>query len=143
MFLESVSLWQLTESHLCFVAHLHLQRAAWVGMLIRCVHLRTNPFEYYDNIWQTSSTEWQGWPTASENYCLSRNIGPLMFFPRQTIFKASRFNKLCWSPECFTWSANTSMLLGWISGVWTASKSFYNIQLFFKLNRELRIQMFH
>lgn len=61
-----------TESHLCFVAHLHLQRAVWVGMLIRCVHLRTNPLEYYDNIWQTSSPEWQGWPTASEHYCLSR-----------------------------------------------------------------------
>lgn len=66
MFLEPVSLWQQTESHLCFVAHLHLQRAAWVGMLIRCVHLRTNPFEYFDNIWQTSSTEWQAWPTAWE-----------------------------------------------------------------------------
>ena len=54
MFSEPVSLWQLTESHLCFAAHLHLQRAAWVGMLIRCAHLRTNPFEYYNNLWQTS-----------------------------------------------------------------------------------------
>lgn len=69
---EPVSLWQLTESHLCFAAHLHLQRAAWVGMLIRCAHLRTNPFEYYNNIWQTSSAEWWTWPTASENYCLAR-----------------------------------------------------------------------
>lgn len=72
MFLEPVSLWQRIESHLCFVAHLHLQKAAWVGMLIKCVHLRINPFEYYNNIWQTSSTEWWTWPAASENYCLAR-----------------------------------------------------------------------
>ena len=60
---------------LVIAAHLHLQRAAWVGMLIRCAHLRTNPFEYYNNIWQTSSTKWWTWPTASENYCLARKHG--------------------------------------------------------------------
>lgn len=64
MFLEPVSLWQLIDSHLCFVAHLYLQKAAWMRILIRCAHLRINPFEYYNNIWQTSPTEWWTWPTA-------------------------------------------------------------------------------
>lgn len=33
---------------------------------------KDKPIWIYDNIWQTSSTEWQGWPTASESNCLSR-----------------------------------------------------------------------
>jgi hypothetical protein len=47
MFLESVSLWHLTESHLCLVDHLCLQRAGWERMFIRYAHLRINLFEYY------------------------------------------------------------------------------------------------
>lgn len=128
-----------TESHLCFVAHLHLQKAAWVGMLIRCVHLRTNPLEYYDNIWQTSSPEWQAWPTASEHYCLSRKHRS--FDVLHTTDLPTKY------PVEGSWvlylPSNIIQLLAWRARFWMCSESFHNIRLFFFLNHEWRIYMFH
>ena len=130
MFLEPVSLWQLTESHLCFAAHLHLQRAAWVGMLIRCAHLRTNPFEYYNNIWQTSSTEWWTWPTASDNYCLARKHRSF-----DVLHMVDRIQGL---PTNKSFSSIIFKLLTCTSGLQMCGASFCNIWLFSIMSGESR-----
>lgn len=116
-----------TESHLCFVAHLHLQKAAWVGMLIRCVHLRTNPLEYYDNIWQTSSPEWQGWPTAAEHDCLSRKHRSF-----DVLHTTDLPTKYPVEGSCVLYlPSNIIQLLAWRARFWMCSESFHNIWLFF------------
>lgn len=101
---------------------------------------KDKPIWIYDNIWQTSSTEWQGWPTASENDCLSR---------KQVLWCSSHDRPHPVPPNSIRYAS----ILGASPGQWTlpcfqsglvgfrcAVSQFTTI---FKINHEWRIQMFH